>query len=146
MDDERYRIPGTNMFNLSKWSRENVPKSPPRYKVGDVVVHVTDDEVLRVFEDCDGTPLYELARGGSGISDDWLLPGHADDWQLAGAIELAGVALSRVEPGGGPGRITALENLVREMLPHLEWTARFDEDQAALVKRARELVGGDAQE
>lgn len=69
MTDERYRIPGLNAFSMSAWSRENEPKEPPRYKVGDVVVLTVTTEVTRVFEDCDGTPLYSFENGLRNMSD-----------------------------------------------------------------------------
>jgi len=75
MDDERYRIPlsdNSYAINISKWSRENEPKDPPKYKVGDMVKFVLDTEVevLQVYEDCDGTPLYELEMVGLGWSEE----------------------------------------------------------------------------
>lgn len=93
-DHEDYRIPGTNGFNLSKWSRENVSKPPPRYKVGDYVVIVVSYEITQVYEDCDGTPIYELDSRYGGYSDDGLLPGHEDDWKLD-IVELAEKAVQR---------------------------------------------------
>jgi len=76
-----YRIPGTNAFSLSKWSRENDPKPPARYKVGDPVVLVISGEVTRVYEDCDGTPLYEINGKYIGHSDTRILPGVPGDWE-----------------------------------------------------------------
>jgi hypothetical protein len=91
---EDYRMPGTNAFNLSKWSRENEPKAPPRYKVGDYVVLVVSCEITRVYQDCDGTPLYTLDGDDHGHSDDSLLPGADGDWKLE-ALELAEIAAQR---------------------------------------------------
>lgn len=72
IDDERYRIPlpnGGYAINLSKWSRENVPKPPPKYKVGDVVIYTTETEIVQVYSDCDGTPLYQVAANGYGVGE-----------------------------------------------------------------------------
>lgn len=64
LDHPDYRVPGTNLINASKWSRENIPKPPPAFKVGDrVLAEVT---VHKVYEDCDGTPLFAIG-GSSGI-------------------------------------------------------------------------------
>jgi hypothetical protein len=49
-----------NMFNLSAWSRENEPKGPPRFKVGDRVMFTVPLYVEIVGEDCDGTPLFSV--------------------------------------------------------------------------------------
>jgi hypothetical protein len=52
------------LLNFSKWSRENVPKEPPRFKIGDeVVVRL---QVCKVTKDCDGTPLFVLCGTGEG--------------------------------------------------------------------------------
>lgn len=69
MTDERYRIPGLNAFSMSAWSRDNEPKEPPRFKVGDIVAITIITEVTKVFNDCDGTPLYSLDGIGHGYSD-----------------------------------------------------------------------------
>ncbi|MGA2669976.1 MAG: hypothetical protein ABSF21_00945 [Dehalococcoidia bacterium] len=68
-ESEEYRIPGTNIYDWSKYSRENIVKSPPRFKVGDSVIFTIKTEVLRVYQDCDGTPLYEVDMLGNGWSD-----------------------------------------------------------------------------
>ena len=86
MDHEDYRIPGTNMFNLSKWIRENDPPQPGKYKIGDHVSLVLSCVITRVFQDCDGTTLYSLEMTDidqqfHGYSDDNLLPGQEDDWK-----------------------------------------------------------------
>lgn len=73
INDERYRILGTNAINFSKWSRENFPKSP-QYKVGDKVTFTIQTEVLKVYNDCDGTPLYELEWIGNGWSESHIQP------------------------------------------------------------------------
>ena len=72
MTDERYRIPGTNAINFSKWSRENDPKPPPSFKVGDVVRFAVETEVMVVYSDCDGTALYTLDMVGNGWSEDCM--------------------------------------------------------------------------
>jgi len=69
MTHERYRIPGLNAFSMSAWSRENEPKEPPRFKVGDVVAITVIAEVTKVYADCDGTPLYTIDGVGNGIAD-----------------------------------------------------------------------------
>lgn len=61
-------------FNLSKWSRENEPKPPPSYAVGDYVRLTVVTRVEKVYQDCDGTPLYALEIGGAGWSDSNLAP------------------------------------------------------------------------
>jgi len=68
-NDPRYLIPGTNIFLLSKWSRENEPKNPPKYKVGDRVIVTIETDVVALEEDCDGTPLYELRNLGHGFGE-----------------------------------------------------------------------------
>lgn len=70
LDHEDYRIPGTNMFNFSKYSRENIPKDPPRLKVGDKVVFTLETEISEVGEDCDGTTLYSADMIGGGWRED----------------------------------------------------------------------------
>jgi hypothetical protein len=72
LDSPEYRIPlqdGNYALNMSKWSRENVPKSPPKFKVGDEVVYTVKTEILRVYADCDGTTLYQIDENGYGISE-----------------------------------------------------------------------------
>lgn len=80
--DDKYRIPGTNMFNFSAWSRDNEPKEPPRYKVGDVVVITLTREITAVGNDCDGTVLYGLDGMGFGWNEDIMRP--ATDEEIAG--------------------------------------------------------------
>jgi len=55
-----YRIAGTPFLSLSRWSRENVPKDPPRFRVGDRVL--VPAYVHRVYEDCDGTALFGVGH------------------------------------------------------------------------------------
>lgn len=76
------------MFNFSKWSRENIPKPPPKFKLGDAVRLTMTLYVAVVGQDCDGTSLYGLATDEyahldpephryaclHGISDDSLEP------------------------------------------------------------------------
>ena len=69
---EEYRIPGTSCYNWSKYSRENIPKPAPKFKVGDEVRLTIDSDIIRVGQDCDGTPLYELRNLGFGFSDNDL--------------------------------------------------------------------------
>lgn len=55
--DPKYEFsPG--MFNFSAWSRDNIPKGEPKFKVGDRVVLTIPLYVQWVGEDCDGTPLF----------------------------------------------------------------------------------------
>jgi hypothetical protein len=91
--DEHDRIPGTNAFNFSKWVRENDPPGPGKYTVGSQVILVVAAEVVRVFQDCDGTTLYELSPGGSGWGDDSLLPAYAGADDEEDATVLAQKAL-----------------------------------------------------
>jgi len=79
-NDERYRIPGTNCFSLSKWSRENEPKLPPNYKVGDEVILTSETTIVQVYEDCDGTPLYQVDCNGYGISEQQLIALKEERW------------------------------------------------------------------
>jgi hypothetical protein len=48
LDHPDYRVPGTDLLNLSKWSRENDPKPPHKFPIGQVVTvdfcHDEDDE------------------------------------------------------------------------------------------------------
>lgn len=69
MDDERYRIPGTNMVNFSHWARENVEQPAPKFEVGDVVVITLVREITAVGKDCDGSTLYGLDGIGFGYSE-----------------------------------------------------------------------------
>lgn len=72
-DDERYRVPGTNLQNFTAWSRENVRKGPPSFWVGWRVEVDSDNPdadygvalpqvgvVESVGPDCDLTPLYSI--------------------------------------------------------------------------------------
>ena len=79
MDDERYRIPGTNTFNLSAWSRENEPKAPPQFKLGDIVVFTTTAEITRVYQDVDGTPLYSLDIQPHGHNEESIRPATEEE-------------------------------------------------------------------
>jgi hypothetical protein len=74
INDKRYRVPGTSAINWSKYSRENIAKDPPKYKVGDMVILTHEVEILKVYQDCDGTPLYQVDSNGYGISDNQLSP------------------------------------------------------------------------
>ena len=66
MNDERYRIPGTNAFNYSMWARENVEQPPPAFKVGDKVVFTIITEIEAINHDCDGSVLYTADMIGHG--------------------------------------------------------------------------------
>ncbi len=55
---ENYIILGTNIINFSKYSRENIPKPSPKFKVGDKVVFTIETEITEIGNDCDGTVLY----------------------------------------------------------------------------------------
>jgi hypothetical protein len=78
MDHPDYEIaPG--MFNLSAWSRENVPKGEPRFKVGDRVVLVDPLYIVRVLKDCDGTPLFSAGRENPA---DLTAEESGQDWSL----------------------------------------------------------------
>jgi hypothetical protein len=48
-------------FNLSKWSRENIPKPKPKFKLGDKVVLTTPLTITKIGKDCDGSTLYSLS-------------------------------------------------------------------------------------
>ena len=78
---EDYRIDGTNMFNLSKWSRENIPKPPHKYKVGDIVTVTVTAEITELHHDCDGTALYKLDGHGTGytLDDSYARPATKDE-------------------------------------------------------------------
>ena len=70
LDNERYRIAGTNAFNFSQWSRENEPKPPHELKVGDKVVFTVETEITELVQDCDGTSLYVADMIGGGWNED----------------------------------------------------------------------------
>ena len=77
LDNPRYRIPlqgGGYILNFTKWSRENEPKTPHKYKVGDTLILTTEVEVKSLHFDCDGTALYELYNLGPGFSGEQLAP------------------------------------------------------------------------
>lgn len=88
-DDVRYRVPGTNLQSFTAWSRENVPKGPPRFWIGwRVEVENFDPDtdhgvglpqvgtVEKVGADCDLTPLYSIRFDNGtvihGLSEDSL--------------------------------------------------------------------------
>ena len=59
MDDPKYQIaPG--IFNFTAWSRENIPKGEPRFKVGQKVRFIEPLYIHHVGQDCDGTPLFAV--------------------------------------------------------------------------------------
>lgn len=58
------------IFSFSKYSRENIPKDPPKFRVGDAVRVVVETDVTSVGEDCDGTPLYGLRNHGFGFGEE----------------------------------------------------------------------------
>lgn len=62
-----YTIGG--FLNWSKYSRENIPKKTPKFKVGDNVILTTEREITQVGQDCDGTTLYGLDNIGFGWSE-----------------------------------------------------------------------------
>jgi len=95
MGKKQNRIPGTDMFSLSRWLRENEPKPPPAWKVGDHVVLVIPAEVLAVCEDCDGTPVYRLSPGSHGWNESFILPGDPNDWLIDDPATLARMAAER---------------------------------------------------
>jgi hypothetical protein len=66
---EKYRIPGTNIFNFTAYSRENIPKPPPSLKVGDKVCFCIETEITDVGRDCDGTALYGADMIGWGWAE-----------------------------------------------------------------------------
>ena len=70
LDHEDYRIPGTNDFNFSKWSRENDLKDPPKLKVGDKVIFTLETEIIAIGQDCDGTVLYSADMIGDGWGEE----------------------------------------------------------------------------
>lgn len=47
-------------------------KSPPKFKVGDTVRYMTETEIVQVYSDCDGTPLYQVRSNGYGIGENSL--------------------------------------------------------------------------
>jgi len=60
IDDPKYKIaPG--ITNFTAWSRDNIPKGPPRFKVGDRVRFLESLWILYVGEDCDGEPLFSVS-------------------------------------------------------------------------------------
>ena len=69
LDEEtikKYTIPGTRIFNWSQYSRENIPKDSPRFKVGDEVIFTLKTTITKVGNDCDGTVLYGAEMIGPG--------------------------------------------------------------------------------
>ena len=60
------------LLNWSHYSRDNIPKPPAKYKVGDTVRFAVDTEILSIGKDCDGTVLYELDMLGHGWSEEFL--------------------------------------------------------------------------
>lgn len=85
MDHPDYRIPGTNAFNLSKWSRENEPKPPHTRQVGDVVVLTVVGEITGLTFDCDGTALYSVdgqyhGHGEAALTDPKEAQLQEDGW------------------------------------------------------------------
>lgn len=69
-DIARYTIPGTNVFNLTRWVRENTEYPPPKFKVGDVVVFTVITEITGVGKDCDGSILYSAEMIGHGWGEE----------------------------------------------------------------------------
>lgn len=67
MHDGRYTHDG--LFNFSKWSRENVPKPPPQFAVGDTVIFTIETTITHVGADCDGTTLYGADMIGFGWAE-----------------------------------------------------------------------------
>ena len=65
-EPEDYMIPGTNIVNFTAYSRENIPKEPPRFQVGDKVVFSCETEITCVGQDCDGTVLLSADMIGHG--------------------------------------------------------------------------------
>lgn len=74
LDHPDYLIEGTSILNFSKWSRENIPKSPPAFAVGDRVL--VPAVVRKVYQDCDGTPLFAV---GSDEDDSRLWYGYVNE-------------------------------------------------------------------
>lgn len=73
------------VYNLSAWSRENEPKGPPRFKVGDRVRFTDTLYVHRVGQDCDGTPLFALGREDpSGLDE--VERARPNDWIILHAL------------------------------------------------------------
>ena len=81
MDDDRYRIPGTNMFSMSRWARENLIRPEPKFKVGDRVLFTVEAEITDIREDCDGSTLYRADMVEGNWSEDCftLLPPEDDE-------------------------------------------------------------------
>ena len=50
--------PDIEIFNFTKWSRENISKDPPKLKIGDNVIFTLITKINHVGQDCDGTILY----------------------------------------------------------------------------------------
>jgi len=69
MEDPKYGYVINGMFLLSKWIRENEPPQEPKYKVGDEVEVTMEGEITAVYQDCDGTPLYEIDNNLAGFSE-----------------------------------------------------------------------------
>lgn len=90
---EDYRVPGTSMFSLSRYNRDNHPPAPPRFKVGDVVYIYAETEIVKAYQDVDGSPIYEVDAFGVGISESELL---AHD-ELATLRVLLTRALERID-------------------------------------------------
>jgi hypothetical protein len=68
MTDPKYGYVVGGMFLLSKWLRENEPQIP-KYKIGDMVELTIEGEITAVYQDCDGTPLYEIDGNIRGYSE-----------------------------------------------------------------------------
>ncbi|HEY0545300.1 MAG TPA: hypothetical protein VGC91_08000 [Pyrinomonadaceae bacterium] len=69
-----YNVPGTNVKNFSKWSKENIPKPPPKFKIGDRVIYSIATEIIEVYQDCDGSTLYSTIDHGNGYSENSFEP------------------------------------------------------------------------
>jgi len=72
-----YRIERTRLYSFSRWSRENVPKPPPAHKVGDRVL--VELVVHKVYDDCDGTPLFAIGGRDIGTPCPSLLHGYSNE-------------------------------------------------------------------
>jgi hypothetical protein len=68
-DNERYKI-GKNAFNFTQYSRKNIPKDPPKLKIGDKVLFTIETEIISIGKDCDGTVLYEADMIGDGWGEE----------------------------------------------------------------------------
>ena len=76
LDEEtikKYTIPGTNIFNWSKYSRENIPQDPPRFREGDKVIFTVETIITKVGSDCDGTVLYSAEMIGSAWGEEHFI-------------------------------------------------------------------------